>query len=416
LATLPALEAVILSVAREDEITLANPESLIDLLLVPSLQSVSFSEFHFTSALCQATASALMEGTAITDLEFRDCSLSVEGGATVVANGLSRNTSVSCIEVASSDEALYSALATALPSNSTLRHLRLSGQDNDDDGHDLSPVLLALGKNTGLKSLILNLSSSMDESLSTAMKDGLGMNETLEWLEIHDVPLCDDSSALWYRALSFLRTNKALKSLIINLEQDVTESCASAFCIDILALLQDNVSLENLYICSRDKIEVEDYVTYITTLLHNATLKLMVFQHIRQLTNAKHVRRLTDDENKQMAKTLKTNYGLERLPDINVGIQAGDVGAILQLNKVGRRSLVQDGSSISKGVEVLSAVSNEINCVFLHLLENPRLCDRSAVEIASDSAEGSRGLTSPVNHNGKREQDQALKEGKESRR
>jgi hypothetical protein len=31
---------------------------------------------------------------------------------------------------------------------------------------------------------------------------------------------------------------------------------------------------------------------------------------------------------------------------------------------------------------VLSAVSSEINCVFLHL-ENPRLCDRNAVEIVA---------------------------------
>jgi hypothetical protein len=415
LATLPALEAVKLSVAREDEITLANPESLTDLLRVPSLRSVSFYEFHFTSALCQATANALMEGTAITDLEFEyRCSFSAGGGAAVVANGIITNTSVTSIEVVSSDKALYSALATALQSNSTLRHLELTGHLNDD-GHDLSPVFLALGKNTGIKSLNVNLDGSIDESLSTAMKDGLGMNETLEELAIYDAPMCDDSSALWYRALSFLRTNKALKSLIIPWEQDTTEAEAYAFSVDILAMLQDNVSLESLKIRSRDKTKVEDYVTYITTLLHNTTLKSMVFQsydgYASQLT-----RQLTDDENKQIAKTLKTNYGLECLPDFELEIQAGDVGAILRLNKVGRRYLVQDGSSISKGVEVLSAVSNEINCVFLHLLENPRLCDRSAVEIASDSTEGSRGSTSPANHIRKREQDQALKKGKESRR
>jgi hypothetical protein len=57
------------------------------------------------------------------------------------------------------------------------------------------------------------------------------------------------------------------------------------------------------------------------------------------------------------------------------------VDAILRLNAAGRRYLVQDGSSISKGVEVLSRVNNDINCVFLHLLENPRLCDRRAVEM-----------------------------------
>jgi hypothetical protein len=56
------------------------------------------------------------------------------------------------------------------------------------------------------------------------------------------------------------------------------------------------------------------------------------------------------------------------------------VDAILRLNKAGRRYLIEDGSSISKGVEVLSKVESSINCVFLHLLENPRLCDRRAVE------------------------------------
>jgi hypothetical protein len=85
------------------------------------------------------------------------------------------------------------------------------------------------------------------------------------------------------------------------------------------------------------------------------------------------------------------------------------------LNAAGRRYLVQDGSSISKGVEVLSAVSHDINCVFLHLLENPRLCDRSAVEAASNSTDNG-GSTSPVNHTGMREHDRAQNEGKESRR
>jgi hypothetical protein len=71
-----------------------------------------------------------------------------------------------------------------------------------------------------------------------------------------------------------------------------------------------------------------------------------------------------------MAALLKKNYASESLPDINLELEAGDLGAILRLNESGRRYLIEDGSSISKGVKVLSAVSNEINCVFLHLLEN----------------------------------------------
>jgi hypothetical protein len=61
-------------------------------------------------------------------------------------------------------------------------------------------------------------------------------------------------------------------------------------------------------------------------------------------------------------------------------------------------------------------VRSDVNCVFLHLLENPNLCDRSAVEVASDSTEERRGSINPANHNGKREKDHALEEGEESRR
>jgi hypothetical protein len=217
---------------------------------------------------------------------------------------------------------------------------------------------------------------------------------------------------LWRRALSFLRTNTALKYLVIDLNRNVTQSRAATFRTDIVAMLQENVSLSSLTIRSFDALKAEEYVAHITTLQQNTTLKSIIFQHDGDLLH------LTGDEDKQMAVMLQKNYALERLPDFN---QEGDVGAILRLNAAGRRYLVEDGSSISKGVEVLSAVSNEINCVFLHLLENPRLCDRSAVEIASDSTDNnqvSRRSTSPATHNGKRqqEQDQALEEGKEFRR
>jgi hypothetical protein len=68
------------------------------------------------------------------------------------------------------------------------------------------------------------------------------------------------------------------------------------------------------------------------------------------------------DEFKDLIPVLKKNYGLEESPDFPLG--AGDIGSILDLNRAERRYLVQDGSSISKGVHVLSRVSNDINSVF----------------------------------------------------
>jgi hypothetical protein len=372
LATLPALKSAEISAPLDDGITLANPETLTELLRVPSLHFVCFYRFNFTRALCHATANAFMEGTAVNTLHFKECSFSTGECAAIMANGLARNTSVSYIKVERPrDVALYSVLATALLSNSTLKHLDL-GQQKNDGGLHLSPLLLALGNNTGLKTMVCAF-GLMDESLSTAMQNGLGMNETLEILELNGATLLN--ADLCCRALSFLRTNKVLKSLMVNVDNRATESSLSVFRSHIAAMLQENATLERLSIgktCSFTLIKAEEYFVFITALQYNNTL---IYLHLQ----GNGMLMLTRDEDKQMASLLKKNYALEDLPTMK---QGGDVGAILRLNKAGRRYLVQDGSSISKGVEVLSSVNFDVNYVFLHLLENPRLCDRRAVEMA----------------------------------
>jgi hypothetical protein len=412
LATLPALESITLSntrrQARPDESTLAHHKSLTKLLRVPSLRSVSFDCFSFTSALCQATANAFMEGTAVTKLEFKSCSFSALECALIMANGLSRNTSVSHIKVISPpDQTLYSALATALLSNSTLRDLYFV-----DFRPHLSSVFSALETNIGLKSLRVDVYSSMDESLSTAMKNGLGMNESLESLELNQGRMCDDNTDFWCRALSFLRTNKALKSLTVNFEEDAAESHVSGFRIEIAAMLQENTSLETLYIRkSWDIIKAEDYIVLVPVLQGNTTLKTLSIYPNKSL-------RLTDDEDKQMAALLTKNYSLENLPDMDLENEVRDVGTMLRLNVAGRRYLlVQDGSSIPKGVEVLSRVNDDINCVFLHLLENPRLCDRSNISAISPPASSDGSTTSPPTSSIGAKRDQASAHGgQESRR
>jgi hypothetical protein len=455
LATLPALESIRLSnsgrqVRPEEESALAHPESLTELLRVPTLRSVCFQDFDFTTALFQATANALIEGTAVTKLEFDECSFSAGECALMMASGLSRNTSVTHISVQCSNahQALIDALAAALPSNSTLQHLTIQQgilqrhPPAIDDAH-LPSVFSALGKNKGLKTLYVCGFGSMDASLCTAMKDGLGMNATLESLVLTNVPLLDDNAYSWGRAFSFLRTNKALKSLQVDVDCDSsTESSVLAFCRHIAAALQDNSSLESLSIfCNKKiKIKAEAYFVFVTALQHNTTLKSLNLQGcgimILCIDECKESLTLTHDEDKQMTALLKKNYALESLPIDGVGdlddilqqnnaaarwfriiSHKGDVGSILRLNEAGRRYLIQDGSSISKGVEVLSRVNNDINCVFVHLLENPRLCDRSAVEmviVAGESNGSSRNPTAS-SAGGKREQATAHK-SKESRR
>jgi hypothetical protein len=92
LTTLPALESVSFGapkVRQVDESTLAYPESLTELLRVPTLRFVRFKNFSVTRALCQATANALMEGTTVTNLVFFECSFSAGESAAILATGLS---------------------------------------------------------------------------------------------------------------------------------------------------------------------------------------------------------------------------------------------------------------------------------------------------------------------------------------
>jgi hypothetical protein len=98
-----------------------------------------------------------------------------------------------------------------------------------------------------------------------------------------------------------------------------------------------------------------------------------------------YIYHLTDDKVNELVSILRKNYGLERLlPEISCA-DDGTLKAILRLNRAGRRYLIEDGSSISKGVDVLSAVIDDIDCVFLHLLENPGLCNRRAVDATTRS-------------------------------
>jgi hypothetical protein len=86
----------------------------------------------------------------------------------------------------------------------------------------------------------------------------------------------------------------------------------------------------------------------------------------------------TNDESKQLASLLKKNYTLDSLPDFDFDPK-GDLGVILRLNGAGCRYLIHDEGSVSKGVEVLSAVSDHLNCLMFRLLENPELCTRDKV-------------------------------------
>jgi hypothetical protein len=55
--------------------------------------------------------------------------------------------------------------------------------------------------------------------------------------------------------------------------------------------------------------------------------------------------------------------------------KTGELVTLLRLNQAGRRYLIEDAASIANGVELLMGVSDDLGCLFYHLLQNPTLCD-----------------------------------------
>jgi hypothetical protein len=414
LATLPSLEDVTFGFkepqAERDSVYL---EPLVELLRRPALRFAGFHGFYFTDALCHATANALEEGSSIINIMLDESCSFPDGGRAIIANALKRNASVTDIEFAEFDEPLCNTLAAVLLSNSTLQNLRFH-MARSASGNWLSSILLSLGMNTTLKSLDVPIFDKFGDELCTAIMNGLAKNSTLETLSLNDMVATDDDGAVSARdALSFLRTNSTLKALTVSFVPAATaekESYISAFQLEAVTMLEENHCLEDLTIVATDwHITFQELLALVSALKCNTTLKILCFQ--RPFFESDY---LSIDEVKQLVSILSKNYGLEDLRSESSCVDDETVKAILRLNRAGRRYLIEDGSSVSKGVDVLSAVNDDIDCVFFHLLENPGLCSRRAVDDTTRSQRPGTNLDESSS-SGKRERAQS-QTGKEVRR
>jgi hypothetical protein len=312
-------------------------ESMIKLLKSPTLQVLKFDYVDFTNTLSQAVAKALQERSEITNMHFDGCSFP-EGRIAVIARALKTNTTLKYLAFDGwADEVFCEVLAAALLSNSSLQNLHLStpGASGYNTGSCswLSPFFLALQSNNGLKELTIRGIHLIDEKLSTALRLGLGKNSTLETLNLSDIKSGDNDTCLCLEALSFLRTNTTLKTLHIDFEYNVTRlHHATAIRTELASVLRDNETLETLFMPSK-RARFQDYLVFVAAIQPNTTMKRLRFYGNDFC--------LDDDETKDLIPVLKKNYGLEAF----TGLQqcAGNVNSIFELNRAGRRYLVNDG-------------------------------------------------------------------------
>jgi hypothetical protein len=418
LATLPALESTVLGHAEEltgAPITLHHPEQLTTLLRSPSLRSVEFRIFVLTKPVCQAIALALRTpASPITCLELTKC-LFPDGDddADSIVNALEGNSTLLTLRLVDNefdeddynvdddhdddddddhdddeddddDEGLCHAVTALLLVNATLTDLTIRMLPSANFRRLLPPFFMALKTNTSLKKLDLGNLTLSKQSLCEALCEFFANNLVLEELTLHcnDRSMRDSDTASWRTVLPFLRDSKTLKSFTFHVNRETMvprthpswayppariTKFATLCCDTVASILEGNSSLEQLDIYSTG-ISADAYLSAIESLQMNTTLKMLRFYPIFDVSR--------DDEITRLIKLVKKNYGLEDLDEGWFSYdKTGELRTLLRLNRAGRHYLIQDMGSIPKGVEVLVAVRDHLDCLFYHLRENPLLCD-----------------------------------------
>jgi hypothetical protein len=388
LASLPSLENVTLGSFHVDsDITQANElRGLTNLLKSPSLRSIEFSKFVFTRCRSLALLAAFEEGSFVTDLRFTCCyrgyesddhsEENMDGTVHALVQALQRIPSVKTLSLVGNifDELLFcEGVTTALLVNTTLVNLVLRTKRSErlvqpeEDGMWLQPLFIAVRINTSLKSLDVDTFHLTDELVCGALHDALANNSVLESLTLHSVRLDDISLSSWRNTLPFIRGNATLKSLTISFDGDALDGHVAMLCLDSVGMLGNNNTLECLGIKSGG-ISPDTYFLALESLQPSSTLKTLRLSPV--------LASMGEEEMKHVVSLVKKNYLLVVLDEgLSARDTTGEVGTLLKLNQAGRRYLIEDTASIAKGVEVLIGVSDDIGCLFYHLLENPTLCD-----------------------------------------
>jgi hypothetical protein len=384
LATLPALESIDLSDNEYDVPAFEHPEHLTTLLLSTSLRSVTLRDFDLTNAACKAVAHALTSGSPVTRLYLDSCHFPECGGGRSIVHALQRNSMLEILFLTLEngfDESIGDALASLLLVNTTLTDLTVhTPQLGRFCRRWLHPFLVALRINTSLKKLHVNRFALSDESVCGALRDVFSKNTGLEELTLRCYSgslLGDTDVVAWRNTLPFLRHNKTLKSLVISVYVRAVDPHLAIFCFETVTMLKDNNSLECLDIRNGGSLSLANYFTALQILQYNTTLKkLLLHPKLDSVNESGEIKMVSDGEMEHFISLVKKNYGLESLDE---GFYAhdttGELRTILRLNQAGRRYLIEHAGSIASGVEVLITVSDDLDCLFYHLLENPFLCD-----------------------------------------
>jgi hypothetical protein len=371
LASLPSLPSLTLGYFNFSAIG----SELKNLLKSPSLRSIEFFESKIDSNIGYALRDAFDEGSFITTLHFTGCYWYDEdhdtaGTIRALVQALQRPSSVKTLYLGGNRfyRLFCDGITSALLVNTTLLDLTMKVElGSEEPGRWLQPLFTAMRVNASLKSLDVNDFHLTDELVCRALCDMLAQNSVLESLTLHSLRNLDETDVVsWRNTLLSVRDNESLKSLTISFRRDALDPHVATICLDTVAILEGSTTLEYLNIKSGG-ISPDSYFAALEGFQPNTTLKTLRLSPL--------LASMGDDKMDQVVSFAKKHYSLEVLDDcVSAHDKTGEVGTLLRLNQAGRHYLIVDKASIAKGVEVLIGVSDDLGCLFYHLLENPMLC------------------------------------------
>jgi hypothetical protein len=374
LPTLPNLQKLMLKCNVFDRATALHPKALSQLLSISTLREVLLEGFRFTESGLQAISKGLSSGSIVSKLSFVSCDFPETGGAALAAS-LGQNAALEQLEIdycdsCVPDSTFFGALKDSLPVNRTLTDfcmfsLRSSSLEMPDSC--LVMALEGLGNNHSVRSFNLGY-FPLTISVSDAWRECLEKNSVLQNLVIESPFKSNENyDECWRRILPSLRINSSLESLTIEVK------LTKAILPETAEALQGNSSLQRLTIDSGG-FRRTDLIKFVGLLTKNTTLKHL--QLGDPLSEGFRFEFKKKDSFAALLAAVRGNYGLE---SFNATVSDPDdqylLECIQRLNKAGRRYLIEDPTSIEKGVMVLDEVKDDLDCLFLHLQENPMLCD-----------------------------------------
>lgn len=356
LLSLPCLDTVVLKSHNVTEsYSRESMERLFQSTTVTNLSVKRFLLMDILPPLCARIATNLV----LKELCLEQVGISDESG-TALAQALESNSTLEMVSIAYSSlsDSSGSTLVRSLIQNQSLRCLNLTG--NDFSSGTCHAIADLLNNNSPSMSSLQRLNLSQNPLIRddgvVRIAGTLASDTKLKHLILAETNLTGVSSAMMEVSL---RWNQSLE--ILNLADN---SLGDEGCSHLASLLKTNTTLKQLNIC-RNGIGDHGAIALSHALRHeNSTLSSLNISGNYRLTSAAYP---------ELEGMMQGNCTLEHFwyPSSSQALDNSSISSYLQLNKFGRKQLLQEMDNAEFWTNAIKHFANDLQAIYHLVRSNP---------------------------------------------